>query len=180
MAFTTSGLELRGKLTADETAETERFLRSGLSSVRIGMRWTYVSLFTVFLLWFSVMGAMHGQFVNTIRNLLPLWLLIAGIVALLFNQRRRLRARAGKTYNAGAPDRFRLNTTELSWESANGSKGSAPWSAYRGWREGRSVIFLLYPDKVRVMILPKTDLSPVDLEMVRGTLTAALGPSVRK
>jgi hypothetical protein len=28
-----------------------------------------------------------------------------------------------------------------------------------------------------VVILPKTDLSPVDLEMVRGMLTAALGPA---
>lgn len=180
MSFTTSGIELRGKLTANETAETERFLRSGVSQVRIGMRWTYVALIAVFLAWLSFQGAIHGQFLNTFRGLLPLWLLIAGIIALLANQRRRARAKAGKLYNAGAPDRFRLTNSELSWESANGAKGSAPWSTFRGWREGKSVIFVLYPDKVRVMILPKTDLSPMDLEMVRGTLTAALGPAVRK
>jgi len=180
MSYTTSGLELRGKLTADETAETERFLRSGVSSVRIGMRWTYVGLFALLLAWFSFQAVIHGQFLNTFRNLLPMWLLIAGVIALLANQRHRARAKAGRLYNAGAPDQFRLTNAELSWQSANGSKGSAPWSTFRGWREGRSVIFVLYPGKARVIILPKSDLSLTDLEMVRGTLTAALGPPVGK
>jgi hypothetical protein len=177
MAFTTSGLELRGKLNGRETAETERFLRSGLSRVRNGVRWTYVGFFVVILGWFGVQGVKHFGILNTFRNLLPMSLPILAVIGVLVYQRQRARAKAGRVYNSAAPDRFRLNSTELSWESANGAKGMAPWGAYHGWREGKTVIFLLTPDKGRVVILPKTDLSPVDLEMVWGTLTAALGPS---
>jgi hypothetical protein len=180
MAFTTSGLELRGKLTASETAETERFLRSGLSWARLGVRWIYVGFFLFLLTWFSVMGAMRGHFADTLRNILPLLLVVLFAMAMMFYRQQRARAKAGRVYNSGAPDRYRLTTSELSWESANGAKGSAPWPAYRGWREGKSVIFLLCPDKGRAVILPKTDLSPVNLEMVRGTLTAALGPAGKK
>jgi hypothetical protein len=177
MAITTSGLELRGKLNATETAEAERFLRSGLSRVRNGVRMVYLGFFIVILGWFGVQGIQHFGFVNTFRNLLPMSLPILAVIGVLVYQRQRARARAGRVYNSAAPDRFRLNPTELSWESTDGAKGSAPWPAYRGWREGKTVIFLLTPDKNRVVILPKTDLSPVDLEMVRGMLTAALGPA---
>lgn len=177
MVFTTSGLELRGKLNATEAAETERFLRSGLSRVRMSVRWIYVGFFIVFLGWLGITGVLHFGFFNTFRTMLPVSLPILGVVGIMIFQLRRTRAKAGRVYNSAAPDRFRINPTELSWESSNGSKGSAPWAAYRGWREGKTVIFLLTPDKGRVVILPKMDLSPVDLEMVRGTLTAALGPA---
>lgn len=176
MPFTTSGIELRGKLAAAEIAEAERFLRSGLSWMRLGVRWVYVAFFAGILVWFSVMNAIRGRSMNVSQNVVPLLFLLA-VMAVLVLKQRLARARAGKRYNAGAPDRFRLTTTELSWESANGSRGSAPWPAYRGWREGKSVLFVLSQEKSRVVILPKTDLSAVDLEMVKGTLTAALGPA---
>ncbi|MGC2617765.1 MAG: YcxB family protein [Acidobacteriaceae bacterium] len=176
MAFTTSGLEMRGKLNATEAAETERFLRSRLTRVRMGVRWIYVGFFLVFLAWLGITGVLHFGFVNTFRTVVPVSLPILGVVGILIYQLRRARAKAGRVYNSAAPDRFRLNPTELSWESTDGTKGSAPWAAYRGWREGKTVIFLLTPDKNRVVILPKTDVSVVDLEMVRGTLGAALGP----
>jgi hypothetical protein len=180
MAFTTNGLEMRGKLTVSETAETERFLRSGLSWVRLGVRSIYLGFFIVMLAWLMIASAMRGQFVNTFRNFLPLLLVILFGVAMVIYRQRRARARAGRSYNAGAPDRFRLTSTELSWESASGAKGSAPWTTYRGWREGKSVIFLLCQDKSRAVILPKADASPMELEMVRGMLTAALGPATKK
>jgi hypothetical protein len=174
-----TGLTLRGKLSAKESAEARRALQSRVTLLRYFVRWGYAVIFAALLLWMTVDMAVSHTRVDW-SGFILIWLIVAAVFAWLIFRARSSAAKALARHNANAPDRFILTAAGIEAESTDGVRFSVPWTAYAGWREGNRVVFLLFPEKERVQLLPKEDLSATALDTLRGTLTSALGPAKTK
>ena len=173
-----NGLKLPGKLSAREAAEARRDSQSRLTYVRSLIRWAYALIFAGLLLWMTLDMAVKAPHVDW-SGFVSLWLIVVAVFAWLAFRGRSFAARTLVRLNASAPDYYILTAQGIQAESDDGAKSSIPWSAYAGWREGNRVMFMLFPEKERVQLLPKRDLSPSTLDTLRGILISALGQRKR-
>jgi hypothetical protein len=105
-----------------------------------------------------------------------LFMLSAGGICWGLSKDRRKWRLAFDTANGRQPEFFTLDNRGLNLKSPDGNTTLVPWSSFKGWRELSSIILLpaAEPDKPAV-ILPLSQLSPTERDLLRGTLQSHLG-----
>jgi hypothetical protein len=106
--------------------------------------------------------------------------LVFGILLVwaIFNARRSHATVLGQ-HNAGSPDYFIVDEKGVHSENSNGATTSQPWPVFKYWSQGSSVSLIFLAQGKFVQILPTGDLSPVQQEALKGSLTSFLGCSTK-
>jgi hypothetical protein len=166
-------MELGGKLTAREMKDVAKLLRSRWYWPRWLLSNLYGLMLIGALLWGTIASAVSGHSAHW-RALGVIWLVIAAIFVWAVVSTIRSQKRGFARSNPNLPDRIRLTDVSVETQSAGGRTCTAPWNAFRGWRANGSVILLDLENSDSFIILPTTNLSATDRDLLLGLLNSYL------
>jgi hypothetical protein len=96
------------------------------------------------------------------------WLLIGSVATWAAINRRREKKEALADWNSRAPDSIVVTAEGVAGETSGKTTERLPWSAFKSWREGKSVFLLRLVKGNRAQPLPKTDLTDQQIQELRG------------
>ena len=166
-------MKLRAKLTAAEFAELRSMSRSWAHWLHLILR-NHVAIFlAVAMLCSTAAAAVYHHEDISWPALTAVWLVIGAFAAWATRKQRAANAVALARLNARLPEFFVVASDGIRYESLDNAPTNLPWTSFKSWREGR-LIFLLQARGTQVCSLPKGDLAPHDVELLRGQLTSFL------
>ncbi|WP_089408537.1 hypothetical protein [Granulicella rosea] len=80
--------------------------------------------------------------------------------------------------NADLPSSVSVEDNGISTKLPLGVVSTAPWTAFKSWRDAGAFFFLNWADGSNFLVLPLRGLSSVERETLRATFEDRLGPSV--
>ena len=166
-------MKLRAKLTAAEFAELRSMSRSWVHWPRLILR-NHVTIFlAVAMLCSTAAAAVYRHEDISWPALTAVWLVIGAFAVWATRKQRAANAVALARLNARLPEFLVVAPDGIRYGAPDNVSANLPWTSFKSWREGR-LIFLLQARGTRVCSLPKSDLTPHEVELLRGQLTSFL------
>ena len=169
-------MQLGGKLTEADLTDVGDMTRSKMYWVKLLFGNLRGFLLLAILVWAAISGLL-GRTKPDWRAVGVIWLVIASIVLFAIYRTKRDRQQELTQLNATLPDQLELTSDGIRWNGPNGSTGFLPWTAFKGWREGRRVVLVDQTQGNRFLMLPVGQLSEIQREPIRQFLRSHI-PSV--
>jgi hypothetical protein len=167
-------LQITGQLNEKELMDTHRLIRGKM----FWFRWLYgysrVFLIVAGILWLTLAKLSSGDTRHWLAYF-GIWILIAGVIYLSIRTSRRDHRKQLEKLNSRAAQFVTLENDGIRLQSREGSSASLAWPSFKRWRERGSIILVDRAEGKPAVILPLSQLSPTERDLLRGTLQSHLG-----
>lgn len=167
-------MQVRGKLTANDLAMASRMNRPKLWWARHIVGDLSAPIFA-FALGYVTVAKIFFDTSETWTEVWLVWLVVGVWIWISTRLGRRESAKKLAELNAKLPQAMSIESNGLQLNYEGGTPRVVPWNTFGAWREGQGLVGLFHARKNGFSILPVAELSPVEMEVLRGLLHSHLG-----